>query len=270
MEPVGDPWTDGWWSSAAWLRYQGARQRRRAIPRWPRPPACSAVRYLAFVAITWLSEAAGQFGSAAAPWTVGALARRSALPSTGSAIFSSRQSWRASLIGSRKTRGGKRLRSQFRPRWCLPSAAAFSIHDPVAPRDDDSQPVVGAGWDWFQRIFRSCRRRGKRRCADRPAPGGARVAGVLLGSFCRLPAISSARSAGRNRLASLRRPASMDGGNSPRRPSPYSCDARSAWSRSAMMSRTSSMPIERRTNSGVTPVCACSSGVSCEWVVVAG
>ena len=37
-----------------------------------------------------------------------------------------------------------------------------------------------------------------------------------------------------------------------------------------MMSRTSSMPIERRTNSGVTPVCACSSGVSCEWVVVAG
>ena len=37
-----------------------------------------------------------------------------------------------------------------------------------------------------------------------------------------------------------------------------------------MMSRMSSMPIDRRTNSGVTPVCACSSGVSCECVVVAG
>ena len=37
-----------------------------------------------------------------------------------------------------------------------------------------------------------------------------------------------------------------------------------------MMSRTSSMPTDRRTNSGVTPVCACSSGVSCECVVVAG
>ena len=44
----------------------------------------------------------------------------------------------------------------------------------------------------------------------------------------------------------------------------------SAWSRSAMMSCTSSMPTDRRTNSGVTPVWTCSSGVSCEWVVVAG
>ena len=34
-----------------------------------------------------------------------------------------------------------------------------------------------------------------------------------------------------------------------------------------MMSRTSSMPTDSRTNSGVTPVWTCSSGVSCEWVV---
>ena len=50
----------------------------------------------------------------------------------------------------------------------------------------------------------------------------------------------------------------------------YFCDVFNAWSRSAMMSRTSSMPTDRRTNSGVTPVWTCSSGVSCECVVVAG
>jgi hypothetical protein len=43
-----------------------------------------------------------------------------------------------------------------------------------------------------------------------------------------------------------------------------------AWSRSARMSRMSSMPTERRTSSGVTPVVACSSTVSCWWVVEAG
>jgi len=48
------------------------------------------------------------------------------------------------------------------------------------------------------------------------------------------------------------------------------CDARRAWSRSAMMSATSSMPTEIRTYSGVTPVSTCSSGVSCECVVDAG
>ena len=37
-----------------------------------------------------------------------------------------------------------------------------------------------------------------------------------------------------------------------------------------MMSLTSSMPTDNRTYSGVTPVCACSSGVSWECVVVAG
>ena len=35
-----------------------------------------------------------------------------------------------------------------------------------------------------------------------------------------------------------------------------------------MISRTSSMPTDSRTYSGVTPVWACSSGVSWEWVVV--
>ena len=43
-----------------------------------------------------------------------------------------------------------------------------------------------------------------------------------------------------------------------------------AWSRSAMMSRMSSMPTESRTSSGVTPVAACSSTESCWWVVEAG
>ena len=36
------------------------------------------------------------------------------------------------------------------------------------------------------------------------------------------------------------------------------------------MSRMSSVPTERRIISGVTPVSACSSMVSCEWVVEAG
>ena len=36
-----------------------------------------------------------------------------------------------------------------------------------------------------------------------------------------------------------------------------------------MMSATSSMPIDRRTYSGVTPVSRCSCSVSCEWVVEA-
>ena len=43
-----------------------------------------------------------------------------------------------------------------------------------------------------------------------------------------------------------------------------------AWSRSARMSRMSSVPTERRTSSGVTPVAACSATVSCAWVVEAG
>src|SRR5665213_1479758 len=41
-------------------------------------------------------------------------------------------------------------------------------------------------------------------------------------------------------------------------------------SRSARMSSTDSMPMHRRTRSGVTPVDTCSASVSCEWVVDAG
>ena len=37
-----------------------------------------------------------------------------------------------------------------------------------------------------------------------------------------------------------------------------------------MMSATSSIPTDKRTYSGITPAAACSSGVSCEWVVLAG
>ena len=44
----------------------------------------------------------------------------------------------------------------------------------------------------------------------------------------------------------------------------------SAWFRSAMMSRMSSMPTESRTSSGVTPVSTCSASLSCWCVVEAG
>src|SRR5579885_2496554 len=47
-------------------------------------------------------------------------------------------------------------------------------------------------------------------------------------------------------------------------------DALRAWSRSSIRSSTVSRPMERRMKSGVTPVSYCSSGVSCEWVVLAG
>jgi len=43
-----------------------------------------------------------------------------------------------------------------------------------------------------------------------------------------------------------------------------------AWSKSAMMSSTSSMPTDTLTKSGVTPAESCSSGLSCWCVVVAG
>src|SRR5262249_35146103 len=43
-----------------------------------------------------------------------------------------------------------------------------------------------------------------------------------------------------------------------------------AWSRSARMSRTSSIPTDSRTISGVTPVARCSSADSCWCVVEAG
>ena len=42
------------------------------------------------------------------------------------------------------------------------------------------------------------------------------------------------------------------------------------WVRSATMSRMSSMPTDKRTSSGVTPVSFCSSGESCWWVVELG
>src|SRR5579884_797977 len=47
-------------------------------------------------------------------------------------------------------------------------------------------------------------------------------------------------------------------------------DTLRAWSRSSIRSSTVSRPMERRMKSGVTPVSYCSSGVSCEWVVLAG
>src|ERR1700686_5319057 len=43
-----------------------------------------------------------------------------------------------------------------------------------------------------------------------------------------------------------------------------------ACARSAMMSRTSSMPTESRTSSAVTPVSRCSGSLSCWWVVEEG
>ena len=50
----------------------------------------------------------------------------------------------------------------------------------------------------------------------------------------------------------------------------YPTAAASAWSMSAMMSFTSSMPTEMRTYSGTTPVCCCSAGLNCWCVVDAG
>ncbi len=44
----------------------------------------------------------------------------------------------------------------------------------------------------------------------------------------------------------------------------------SAWSRSQRMSSMSSIPIERRMKSGVTPAAACSAGESWARVVLAG
>src|SRR5271157_89070 len=45
---------------------------------------------------------------------------------------------------------------------------------------------------------------------------------------------------------------------------------RNPRSRSAIMSRMSSMPTDRRTSSGVVPVSRCSDSLSCWWVVDAG
>src|SRR5450631_1420214 len=44
----------------------------------------------------------------------------------------------------------------------------------------------------------------------------------------------------------------------------------SAWSRSARISRMSSMPTDKRTISAVTPVAPCSSALNCWCVVDAG
>ena len=61
--------------------------------------------------------------------------------------------------------------------------------------------------------------------------------------------------------------ARKDGGRDARPPITPSA---SAWSRSAMMSATSSMPTERRTTSGPAPAASFCSVVSWLWVVEAG